>query len=191
MAAKNKARREEIEPTVSRPSLMVDGSDRAFRQFVHDMLAFSARLQAIRGQLGGLIHLSGTQYTVLIAIAHLSDTDRKVGVNQVAEHLHFSGAFITIEINKLVAGGLVEKDVDAEDRRRVVLAITPKARALLNELAPMQRLVNDMLFRSMSAGDFERFRKLMSGMVEAADDAIHLFDEGLPARKETTNSRAR
>ncbi len=183
MAAKNKARQEKIEPTVSRPQLMVDGSDRAFRQFVHDMLAFSARLQAIRGQLGGLIDLSGTQYTVLIAIAHLSGIDEKVGVNQVAEHLHFSGAFITIEINKLVASGLVEKKIDAEDRRRVVLAITPKARALLNELAPMQRPVNDMLFRGMTTTDFARFRKLMTGMVEAADDAIRLFDEDLPVGK--------
>jgi MarR family transcriptional regulator, organic hydroperoxide resistance regulator len=176
MATRSKSRKVKIEPTISRPQLMVDGSDRAFRQFVHDTLAFSARLQAVRGQLGAVIGLSGTQYTVLIAIAHLSGTDEKIGVNQVAEHLHFSGAFITIEINKLVVNGLVEKETDAEDRRRVILTITPKARALLNELAPVQRPVNDMLFRAMSAADFERTRKLMSDMVEAADEAIRLLD---------------
>jgi DNA-binding MarR family transcriptional regulator len=171
-----------IEPTISRPQLMVDGSDRAFRQFVHDTLAFSARLQAVRGQLGAVIGLSGTQYTVLIAIAHLSGTDEKIGVNQVAEHLHFSGAFITIEINKLVSNGLVEKETDEEDRRRVILDHhARKARALLNELAPVQRPVNDMLFRSMSAADFERTRKLMSEMVEAADEAIRLLDYNAPA----------
>ena len=176
MAMKAKPRRVRIEPTITRTQLMVGGSDRAFRQFLHDTLAFSARLQAVRGQLGAVIGLSGTQYTVLIAIAHLSSDDEKVGVNQVAEHLHFSGAFITIEINKLVASGLVEKETDAEDRRRVVLTITPKARELLNELAPVQRPVNDMLFRGLSATDFDKFRKLMSGMVEAADEAIRLLD---------------
>ena len=171
-----KPRKPKIEPTISRPQLMKDGSDKAFRQCIHDTLAFSARLQAVRSQLGAVIGLSGTQYTVLIAIAHLSSDAEKVGVNQVAEHLHFSGAFITIEINKLVLSGLVEKEVDAEDRRRVVLTITPKARALLNELAPAQRPVNDMLFREFSASDFEKFRKLMSGMVDAADEAIQLLD---------------
>jgi DNA-binding MarR family transcriptional regulator len=181
MAIKSKSRKMKVEPTVSRPQLMVDGSDRAFRQFVHDTLAFSARLQAVRGQLGAVIGLSGTQYTVLIAIAHLSGTDEKIGVNQVAEHLHFSGAFITIEINKLVSNGLVEKETDEEDRRRVILTITPKARALLNELAPVQRPMNDMLFRSMSAADFERTRKLMSEMVDAADEAIRLLDYNAPA----------
>lgn len=176
MAVKTKPRKVKVEPTITRAQLMVGGSDRAFRQFLHDTLAFSARLQAVRGQLGAVIGLSATQYTVLIAIAHLSADDEKVGVNQVAEHLHFSGAFITIEINKLVASGLVEKETDADDRRRVVLTITPKARELLNELAPMQRPVNDMLFRGLSAADFDRFRKLMSGMVEAADEAIRLLD---------------
>jgi DNA-binding MarR family transcriptional regulator len=180
MATKSKSKKIRAELTISRPQLMVDGSDRAFRQFLHDTLAFSARLQAVRGQLGAVIGLSGTQYTVLIAISHLSSGDEKIGVNQVAEHLHFSGAFITIEINKLVAAGLVEKETDADDRRRVILTTTQKARALLNELAPVQRPVNDMLFRAMSAADFERNRKLMSDMVDAADEAIRLLDYNAP-----------
>jgi DNA-binding MarR family transcriptional regulator len=177
MAAKTKSPKPEIESTVSRPQLIVEGSDRAFRQFVHDALAFSARLQAIRGRLGALIGLSGTRYTVLIAVAHLCGSDKKIGVNQVAEHLHFSGAFVTLEINKLVANGLIDKEVDEEDRRRVVLAVTAKGRALLNELAAVQRPVNDMLFRGLSAKDFQKLRKLMSGMVDAADDAVRQIEE--------------
>ena len=69
-----------------------------------------SKTRSMRSQLGQVIGLSGTQYTVLIAIAHLRREDEKVGVNLVADHLHFSGAFITIEINKLVAAGLVEKE---------------------------------------------------------------------------------
>ena len=162
---------------------MVEGSDRAFRQFIHDALAFFARLQTVRSQLGAVIGLSGTQYTVLIAIAHLSGEDRKIGVNQVAEHLHFSGAFVTIEINKLVARGLVSKDIDTEDRRRVILAVSPRGRALLSELAVVQRPVNDMLFRGLSASDFRKMRKLMSGMVDAADDAGRLIETTLRGRQ--------
>lgn len=176
MATKTKQQKQSVEPTISRSQLMVAGSDRAFRQFVHDLLAFSARLQTVRDRLGEVIGLSGTQYTVLIAIAHLGGAGGKVGINQVAEHLHFSGAFMTIEVNKLVAAGLVKKETDAEDRRRVVLRTTSKARALLNELAPVQRPVNDRLFDCLSASDFERTRKLLSKMVDAADDAIRMME---------------
>jgi DNA-binding MarR family transcriptional regulator len=178
-----KAQKPGIEPTVSIPRLMVDGSDRAFRHFIHDALAFFTRLQAVRSQLGAVIGLSGTQYTVLIAIAHLNDKDRKIGVNQVAEHLHFSGAFATIEINKLVARGLVHKNVDSQDRRRVILAVSPRGRALLNELAAVQRPINDMLFRGLSASDFRKMRKLMSGMVDAADEAARLIENRLRGRQ--------
>jgi MarR family transcriptional regulator, organic hydroperoxide resistance regulator len=180
MAEKTRSRSIAMQPTVSRPELLVGNSDHAFRQFVHDTLAFSARLQQVRSQLGQVIGLSGTQYTVLIAIAHLQGEDEKVGVNLVADHLHFSGAFITIEINKLVAAGLVEKETDSVDRRRVVLTITPKARALLNELAPVQRPANDLLFSSLSAKDFERLRKIMSRLVGTADKAINLLEYTTP-----------
>lgn len=178
-----KAQKPRIEPTVSIPHLMVDGSDWAFRRFIHDALGFFARLQTVRSQLGAVIGLSGTQYTVLIAVAHLSGKDRKIGVNQVAEHLHFSGAFATIEINKLVARGLVHKDADSEDRRRVILAVSPKGRTLLSELAAVQRPVNDMLFRGLSATDFRKMRKLMTGMVDAADEAAHLIENTLRGRQ--------
>jgi MarR family transcriptional regulator, organic hydroperoxide resistance regulator len=178
-----KSQKPGIEPTVSIPHLMEDGSDRAFRHFIHDALAFFARLQAVRSRLGAVIGLSGTQYTVLIAVAHLSGEDRKIGVNQVAEHLHFSGAFVTIEINKLVARGLVRKHVDSEDRRRVILAMSPKGQALLRELAVVQRPVNDMLFRGLSATDFRKMRKLMSGMVDAADEAARLIENTLRSRQ--------
>ena len=176
MGIKTKAKTIKSEPTVSRPELLVGNSDEAFREFVHDTLAFSARLQEIRSRLGQAIGLSGTQYTVLIAIAHLQEKDDKVGVNQVAEHLHFSGAFITIEINKLVASGLVKKVTDEADRRRVVLSITAKARDLLNQLAPLQRPANDLLFRSLSAADFERLRKVMGQLVGTADETILLLN---------------
>ncbi|WP_423965482.1 MarR family winged helix-turn-helix transcriptional regulator [Bradyrhizobium sp.] len=169
------------EPTVSRSELLVGSSDETFRQFVHDTLAFAARLQDIRNQLGEVIGLSGTQYTVLIAIAHLGATAEKIGVNLVADHLHFSGAFITIEISKLVAAGLVEKETDPEDRRRVVLTITAKARALLNALAPVQRPANDMLFSCLSAQDFKKLRRIMSDLVQTADQAIKLLDYTSPA----------
>ena len=32
------------------------------------------------------------------------------------------------------------------------------------------------MFRSLSASDFDKYRKLMSGMVEAADEAIRMLD---------------
>ena len=112
--------------------------DAVFRQAIHDALGFSARLQEIRNGLAELTGLSGPAYSILIAIEHLS-REAEVGISRVGEHLHLSGAFVTIEVNKLVKAGLVDKRQHPEDGRRVILTVTEQALRLLNELAPIQR----------------------------------------------------
>ena len=51
MAEKTRSRTIAPQPTVSRPELLVGNSDHAFRQFVHDTLAFSARFLSSKGSL--------------------------------------------------------------------------------------------------------------------------------------------
>lgn len=162
--------------TVSRTELLVDGSDRDFRQLVHDTLAFAARIQEVRSRLGGLIGLSGAQYTILVAVAHLQGRDGGVGVNLLAEHLHLSGAFVTIEVNKLVAADLVTKEVNPEDRRRVLLTVTAKANQLLDDLTTVQRPANDALFGCLSAVDFHAFREVVAQLVLTGDRTLKLLD---------------
>ena len=159
--------------TVTRPEMLVGGEDRAFRQAVHDALAFSTRLQDIRNGFGEAIGLSGPAYSILIAIEHLA-AEEEVGIGRVAEHLHLSGAFVTIEVGKLVRGGLVAKAPDADDGRRVRLSVTDSARARLDALAELQRPVNDALFASLTREQFQAFAGIMSSLVDGAEEALAL-----------------
>jgi DNA-binding MarR family transcriptional regulator len=162
--------------TVSKPALLVDGEDRQFRQFVHDMLAFSARVQGVRSGLASAVGLSDAGYSILISVLHLQDSDEGVGVNRVAEHLHLSGAFVTIEVGKLVKQGLINKVVHPEDRRRVLLTVTNAARLALADLAPMQRQVNDALFDALSADDFRRLAAILGKLTTCGDQALGLLN---------------
>jgi MarR family transcriptional regulator, organic hydroperoxide resistance regulator len=109
--------------TVSRPELQVDGSDREFRGFVHGMLAFAARLEAVRSGFAGLIGFTGIQYRILISVHHL-ERQGDVSVSMIAEHLHVSGAFVTTETGKLLRFGFITKRADQQDGRRVCLSVT-------------------------------------------------------------------
>ena len=161
--------------TVSRPELLIDGSDSAFRQLVHDIMAFGARMQETRARVAGYVGLSGQQYTILITIAHHQSQDG-FGIIQVAEHLRLSGAFVTIEVNKLVEAGLVRKRANPVDRRRVLLTITLKARDLLDKLSRIQRPSNDTIFGSLSAADFQTLRTIIPQLVESTDQSLKLID---------------
>src|SRR4051794_34305290 len=111
--------------TVSRPELLVRGSDRVYRRFVHGLLALSAMHEAIRDGIAASVELGGVQHTILQSIIHLAQT-KSVGVTEVAKHLNLSVSFITTETSKLQSLGWVEKSPPPSDRRKIMLIITKK-----------------------------------------------------------------
>lgn len=161
--------------TASRPELLNNGTDVQFRALVHNLLAFSTRLETVRQSFGAIIGLSGIQYTILISVSHLQGT-RGVGVKALAAHLALSGAFVTIEVGKLVKLDLIDKRTNPEDRRRVLLAVTEKGLDLLSGLAPVQREVNDVLFEFLTSEDFEKLSDLAGGLVKSSDRAALLSE---------------
>ena len=183
--------------TVSRPDLLVNGSDQHFRRLVHSLFAFFARHSAIREGHGAFIDLAGIEYTILISIRHLS-ADHHVGVRDVAEHLHMSGAFTTTITNKLLEKGLIKKDVDVDDRRRLRLTVTRRGENLLNQLAPVQRQVNDLQFGCLSAKEFAQLLDMIERLVDSSDGAVamqrYLADtqkSGIPAPPKAAALRGR
>lgn len=180
-AAQSLGARPAAPPTVTQAEFLKDGNDRAFRQMVHDSLAFAARLEAIRDGFARLIGLTGIQYTILIAVNH-RQFEQKVSVSDVAAHLHLSGAFITNETNKLVRLGLLIKEQDPADGRRLVLRTTTEAQDRLTELAEVQSEVNDEHFAPLAEADnFDVFRAIMSDLVDSTDRALALL-HGLTPR---------
>jgi DNA-binding MarR family transcriptional regulator len=176
--------------TVSKPELMVNGDDVQFRRFIHDFLAYSARVDQCRAGFGRKLGISGIAYTTLISIFHL-EGEEGVGVSRIAEHLHLSGAFVTIVVSQLVKDRLVDKRVNENDRRRVLLTVTPKARKLLDELTSLQVPVNDALFDCLTADEFKTLASMMSRLVACGDQAVSLAGDAVkpPAPARTAAAR--
>src|SRR3984893_2839536 len=154
--------------------MLVDGSDRQFRRLVHGLFAFLARHEAVRTGHGARIGLGGIEYTMLISIRHLSAEGGDVGVNRVAEHLHVSGAFVTTVTNKLLKRRLIHKTPDPNDRRRVRLEVSAQGDALLAELAPVQRQVNNVQFGCLSAAEFHQLLDMVERLISSSDSAVRL-----------------
>jgi len=164
----------EAPTTVTRVELLdKDAGDRRFRELLYDLFAFADSLAQARALFAGYIGLSAPQYLILIAV-NQAGSKKEIGVAQVAERLHLSGAFVTIEVNKLVQAGLLEKRPHQTDRRRVQLAATAAARLRLHKLAAVQRPVNDALFAALSREDFERLGETMHRLALGGSQAIHL-----------------
>jgi DNA-binding MarR family transcriptional regulator len=172
-AGKPSRRQRPIPLTTSRPELIVNGTDRDFRELVHNLFGFFALHERIRNGHAKFIGLAGVEYTVLIAIAHLA-MDGDVNVKTVADHLHLSGAFITSTTRRLLLLGLIHKTSDPADRRRVSLTISDKGRDLLETLAPVQRRINDVEFGRLSRDEFKMLHHLIQRMLEDSERAVAL-----------------
>jgi DNA-binding MarR family transcriptional regulator len=160
--------------TVSRPELLVGGSDREFRRLVHGLFGFLGLHETVRAGHAARIGLAGIEYTVLIAIGHLAAEEGDVSVNRVAAHLHLSGTFVTTVTNKLVKRGLIHKRPHPRDRRRVRLEVSAAGRARLAALAPVQRQVNDVEFECLSAAEFRSLIGMTERLIESSERAVRL-----------------
>ena len=159
-------------PTVSRRALLAGGSDAEFRGLIHDLIAYGHRLDACRDAFAAIAGISGVQYEILMLVSRAEN----LSIGEVAGRLHRSGAFITIEVNKLAGQGILDKVSDPADGRKVLLRTNPKADALLERLAPYQRRINDVLFASLDARGFRALRALAAALVADGDRAVALLD---------------
>ena len=158
--------------TVSRRSLLAGGSDAEFRGLIHDLIAYGHRLDACRDAFAAIAGISGVQYEILMLVSRAEG----LSIGEVAARLHRSGAFITIEANKLAAAGILHKASDPADGRRVLLKTSAKSDALLERMAPYQRRVNDILFESLDAKRFRALRALAAQLVAGGDKAVSLLE---------------
>jgi DNA-binding MarR family transcriptional regulator len=157
--------------TVSRPALLAGGSDAEFRSLIHDLIAYGHKLDACRDAFAAIAGISGVQYEILMLVSRADG----LAVGEVAARLHRSGAFITIEANKLVAESILEKGSDPADGRRVLLRCSLNGFQLLERMAPFQRRVNDVLFES---------RARAAKLVASGDRAVALTELILRESKE-------
>jgi DNA-binding MarR family transcriptional regulator len=161
--------------TASKPELLDGDGDKTFRGLLYDYFAFGRSLDAARAKFASYVDLSPTQYLILIAIAH-STLDEPMGINQIATRLYLSGAFVTIEVNKLVSNGLIEKSTHPSDGRRVQLAVTNEGVSRLTRLAAFQRPINDALFGTLTHDEFKVLSQLLARLAAGGDHAVKLAE---------------
>ena len=157
--------------TASKPELLDKDGDRTLRGILYDFFAFGRSLEAARTSFASYVDLSPTQYLIMTALKN-STLEEPMGINQVADWLRLSSAFVTNEVNKLVSNGLIEKSAHPSDGRRVQLTLTDQGLSVLTRLAAVQRPVNDALFGMLTRDEFRLLSRLLARLAENGDRAV-------------------
>ncbi|GFZ62811.1 transcriptional regulator [Pseudomonas amygdali pv. eriobotryae] len=161
--------------TVSRPELLVDGSDATYRVGVHALMAVSNNIEEIRRGFGTHIGISGPQHEMLMLIARMND-GKGISVGEIAKLIKRTHVFVASETNRLQAMALVQKNPLESDRRVSVVTVTDQGNAALLKLSELQREVNDLLFGNFSRVDFLSFITLIQKLVMSSETALQAIN---------------
>jgi MarR family transcriptional regulator, organic hydroperoxide resistance regulator len=159
-------------PTVTRPELLVDGSDFEFRRLIHALFGFLGRHETVRAGHAERIGLRTVDYTAIISIRQLATREGEVTVGRLAEHLYLSGAFVTAITNRLAKKEYIRKRPDPADRRRVILEVTEAGDKLLAEVTPVLQQVNDIQFDCLNADEFRQLTDIVERLIDSSERAI-------------------
>lgn len=166
--------------TIAREEVLLDGSDAAFRELVNDLLLLSKQMQTLRAEMADQLGVSEPQYRVFTTVL-LLEGESGVSVSSVANALHVTGAFVTAEAGKLMRLGMLDKAVDENDRRSVLLSASARGRAKFNGFAKSLQTINDELLRDFTREEFVFFSGLVRRVVTNASRAS-LLAMALPTR---------
>jgi DNA-binding MarR family transcriptional regulator len=157
--------------TVAHGELLSAGTDVAFRQSLYLMVLTFSRLQTCREAFGRVLGLTGTQFAVLIGTAYQQGHDG-VSIRALAEHIQLASSHVTTEVGRLTAAGLLTKAVNRHDRRGVLVRLSRRGEAAVEEVAPFVRRVNDRLFAGISRRDFAVVSAFLSRFAANSEDAL-------------------
>lgn len=166
----------ELGLSTSRPELLEDGgqSDQRFRQFLYDFSVLANQLETARSYLAAHVGVTSPQYNILMVIARRQGDDG-ISVSDVARFLHVSGAFVTSEVRKLEALGLVVKKPNPNDARSTLLTLSAEGETRIRDVEPERVLVNDNLFQNLSEKDFQHLSRILGSMLDDFANTIQLL----------------
>ncbi|MCK8785570.1 MarR family transcriptional regulator [Roseomonas sp. NAR14] len=126
--------------------------------------------QLIQQRIDNEIGDSGLTRLSWMAAAHVEDSPG-LTIGDLAGRLEVGRATAGQLVDRMVKGGWVERSPSPDDRRLQIVTVTPKARAMLDELAPRQSALEDEILQDLSPDErrvllvlLERIRmRLMQG----------------------------
>lgn len=140
--------------TISRDDLLSDGSDDWLREIIYRLAQVSGRLSTFRDAFGREIDLTPSQFLVLMGVAYKQGKNG-VAIAPLAQHIGLAATHVTTEVGRLVRRDILAKRPSEEDRRSVLVSLTKKGETLVNQVSPLVRNVNDILFRGVSKEELQ------------------------------------
>lgn len=107
--------------------------------------------------MAGVARRYGLSHAALNALAVIEGNGGPLPAGEVSDRMHITSGTMTSVLDTLERNGYARRLPDPEDRRRVLVDITPAAQTLLDGLLPEVQQVAGLAMGSLDAADLQRF----------------------------------
>ncbi|MBV2356464.1 MarR family transcriptional regulator [Streptomyces sp. J2-1] len=126
----------------------------------HEVAVFARRAEQTR--LGGVGQVRNTMDRAAYLLLNRLDKEGPMGVKALAASMGIDSSTVTRQVAPLVDSGLVKRTSHPEDGRAVVLQLSPRGTARLEEVRSSRRQLMAELTHDWEPADRERFCALLT-----------------------------
>lgn len=167
------------------PALLRDGDHAPLKALIYALASLSNLMRLNQDRFATVVGVSLPQYMVLNVLE-----DGEATVSGIAERLHVSSQFVTLESARLVAAGLAGKKPNPLDGRSVLLTLTATGRKRMLQALEVRRAANDAMFHSFTASELARLMEMVGRLLAGGREGLHAV-EALSLRQERPAGRRR
>lgn len=118
----------------------------------------------IRAQLEGHFSVTLPQFDLM---AQLDRVPEGLTMSALSERLMVSNGNVTGIVKRLIAEGLIDRQISKTDRRSFLVWLSPKGQVLFREMAERHEAWINSLFAGLSPADAAKLMTLLSGTKES------------------------
>ena len=138
-------------------------------------LMLRALSQMVRSRLGTQLSEIGLTVTWYAALNVLERGEAETGAD-LSRHFRTDPTAVTRTIDRMEEAGFVKREKHSADRRRFIIAITPKALRLMPTAHSIARENEDLFFGVLGKDERQVFETLLAKLVDNAASVVTQID---------------
>lgn len=129
-------------------------------------------VEAYHAALQPLCKDTGIPPLALDILLYLANNPERATAKDACKIRGFKSGIVSVHIERLVAGGLIERSPAPEDRRRILLKVTPAATPIIEKGRIIQREFYARTLKGVGEDEIKALRATMSKIERNVDEII-------------------
>ena len=139
-----------------------------YTQKASDLLEVMQSFRKVKTQINFFEHLQGEMFVLYFIAFH----DIKTLPGIISKEMNVSSARVAVALNSLENKGLITRQIAEDDRRKILVEITPAGRVFVQEHNHLMILQLSRLLEKLGENDANELYRLVTRLVEVIPELL-------------------